>query len=141
MLSQNKRKMKNRWIYEEEKMRLFSFLFRPRNLEPRFLVQFIIFCDIDCYWWPHLFSISILAIIVDEFTIRINQVHYDCVVNLRKKIDYSSSASIYSQSRGADICKFFYLFSERFLKIRTECFSNYFDCGVCFRLGSSFSRA
>lgn len=50
--------------------------------KPRFLVQLIVFRYVYCYAMAHLFAIFVLAIIVDEFTIRIHQIHYDCMVHL-----------------------------------------------------------
>lgn len=51
-------------------------------LKPGFLVQFVVFGDVYCYRCSYLFSVLILAIVVDELTIGINQVHYDGVINL-----------------------------------------------------------
>lgn len=83
------KKKKSMNLWNKKKMRLFvcCCFCSISNLEskPRFLVQFIVLCDIYCYGWCHLFSILILAIIVNEFTIRINQVHYDGVVNLSEE--------------------------------------------------------
>lgn len=95
----NKTKMINRWIYEPNerkkkciyRLSLFHFFGAIRlNSEPRFLVQFIVFRNVYRYGACHLFSILVLAIIVNEFAVRIDQVHDNCVINLPKLVIVST---------------------------------------------------